>query len=97
MRTEVQQVTGANDIRLLPNPNKGQFTIKGSLASHDNEDIAVEITDMLGQVVYKSTVKALAGNINERISLRNDIANGMYLLSLRTAGENIVFHFVVGQ
>ena len=94
----VQQVSqGSSSIRLMPNPNKGQFTIKGSLAAKGDEDVAVEITDMLGQVVYKNTIKATGGNINEPVSLNSDLANGMYLLNLHSGNENIVLHFVIGR
>ncbi len=98
IRTDVEQViNGANDIRLIPNPNKGQFSIKGVLQSKSNEDVYVEVTDMLGQVVFNSTARSIAGNLDEQISLRDGIANGMYLLNLRIGSERVVFHFVVGQ
>ena len=88
-------VTGS-DIRILPNPNKGAFTIIGSIGI-TGEDVAIEITDMLGQVIYKDKVSAHNGDLNERIQLSNTIANGMYILSLHTGAENKVFHIVVEQ
>lgn len=85
------------DVQLVPNPNKGEFILKGALGSAVNEDIFVEVTDMIGQVVYKSTISAKGGNINERINLGSNLANGMYLLNLRSEKENKVFHMVVEQ
>ena len=95
--TGVPQVgAGQSNVRLIPNPNKGQFVIKGSLAVK-NEDVTVEITDMLGQVVYKNTTRANGGDMDEAVSLKGDMPNGMYLLNLRSGNENVVLHFVIGQ
>ncbi len=94
----VQQVGIANsDIRLLPNPNKGIFTVKGTLGVATDEDVAMEVTNMLGQVIYKANVLARNGEINERVELGRNIANGMYILSLRSGGENKVFHLIIEQ
>ncbi len=94
----VQQVGIAGaDIRLVPNPNKGIFTVKGTLGVTTDEDVAMEVTNMLGQVIYKSNVQARNGEINERIELGRNIANGMYILSLRSGGENKVFHLIIEQ
>jgi hypothetical protein len=94
----VQQVSIANaDIRLLPNPNKGIFTVKGTLGFETNEEVTIEVTNMLGQSIYKSGVQARNGEINERIELGRNIANGMYILSVRSGGESKVFHLVIEQ
>jgi hypothetical protein len=94
----VTQVTrGSGDIKLLPNPNKGQFTVKGSLSTSVDEEVSLEITNMLGQVVYSSKVMAHKGIIDEHIQLNSALANGMYILNLRSEGDNNVFHIVVEQ
>jgi hypothetical protein len=84
------------DIILVPNPNKGDFSVKGSLSSAANEEVTLEVTDMIGQVVYSNKVTAHGGEINEHIMLKN-LANGMYLLNMRTGDEKTVFHFVITQ
>ena len=94
--TGVQQLSGTGDVWLIPNPNKGQFLVKGSLGVID-EEIYMEITDMLGQVVYKKNVMTHNGNINEQIALSNTLANGMYMLNLNSASGHKVFHFVIEQ
>jgi hypothetical protein len=86
-----------SDIRLLPNPNTGDFVIRGTVGSADDQDFVAEVTDMLGQVIYKDNVSAHSGNINQHISLSNTLANGMYMLTLRSATESKVFHFVIGK
>ena len=94
----VQQYTvGNSDIRLLPNPNKGVFTVKGTLGTLTDEEISLEVTDMLGQVVYRNKVMTHDGKINEQVRMENVLANGMYLLNLRSGSDNKVFHFVIEQ
>jgi len=95
-RVGVQQITSAgNDIRLVPNPNKGTFTVKGTLGSQGDEEVMLVVTDMLGQVIYTNNVTAVNGKIEEQISLNGNLANGMYLLSVHSANQNNIFHFVI--
>ncbi len=90
-------VSGSGGISVLPNPNKGEFTIKGTLGTATDEEIWLEVTDMLGQVVYREQVMAYSGKINQRITLGKETANGMYLLTLVSGTENKVFHIVIEQ
>jgi hypothetical protein len=96
--TEVGSVSlSSSDIKLLPNPNKGEFIVRGTLGTTDDQELTAEVTNMLGQVVYKEKITVRNGNINERILLSNTLANGMYMLSLHSSNENKVFHFVLEQ
>jgi len=96
--TGVQQITaGGGDIKLVPNPNKGIFTVKGTLGTTDDEEVSLEVTDMLGQVIYRSNVLARNGSINESVDLGHGLANGMYMLNLRSGSDNKVFHLVIEQ
>jgi hypothetical protein len=94
--TNVKQITSnGGDVKLIPNPNKGEFSLKGTLGTSLDEEAVVEITDMIGQVVYTNKVMTHGGNIDEHISLNKSLANGMYILNLRSGSENTVFHFVI--
>lgn len=94
----VTQVTSAGgDVKLVPNPNRGTFTVKGTTGTTADEEVSLEITNMLGQVVYANKVMAYGGNIDQRIELGNALANGMYLFSLRSGTQNTVIHFVIEQ
>ena len=86
-----------SDIHVIPNPNKGVFTIKGTLGITNDEEVSVEITDMVGQRVYKEKVKVTGGAINKQIQFNGNIANGMYLLSLHSSVANDVFHIIIEQ
>ena len=90
-------VTGkGSNVTLVPNPNKGDFTVKGTLASNIDQEVTLEVVDMIGQVIYTSKVTAQGGNINEHVKL-NNLSNGMYLLNMRSGDESVVFHFVIEQ
>jgi len=40
---------------------------------------------------------AINGDINERLSVKNNLANGMYLINLRSGTVSNVFHVVIEQ
>ncbi len=93
-----RQVSISNgDVRVIPNPNKGAFDIKGSLGVQTDEEVSLEITNMLGQTVYRNTVTARDGNISEHVKLDNNIASGMYLLNLRSGATQNIYHIVIEQ
>jgi hypothetical protein len=94
----VKQVNASGaEVRLAPNPNKGVFSLSGSMGNTLDEEVAIEITNMLGQVVYSGKVKTSGGNIDTRIELSSSAANGMYLLNLQSASAHTVLHFVMEQ
>ena len=89
--------TTCGGFTIQPNPNSGSFTVRGASGTGVDEEVTIEITDMLGQVVYREKTEAQNGKLNERIILGQKIANGMYLLNVRTAAGNNVFHVVVEE
>ncbi|PQJ09393.1 hypothetical protein CJD36_019305 [Flavipsychrobacter stenotrophus] len=93
----VNNVNTTGNLVLAPNPNNGTFTIKGNLGVTTNEQATLEVTDMLGQVVYKQQVSTQAGELNESVSLPGSLANGIYLLNVRTQAGSNTFHFTVQQ
>ena len=85
------------EVNVIPNPNKGTFVIRGFLGTLNDEDVSLELTDMLGQVVYKNTVVAPGGILENKISLTNTLPNGMYVLNLRSGSVTKIFHIVIEQ
>jgi len=92
-----QVVAGTSDVKVIPNPNKGIFTLSGTLGSSDDVDVTIEVLDVVGHVVYTQKAVAHNGTLNERIQLNGAIANGMYLLNMRSDVASQVFHIVVEQ
>ncbi|MES2702624.1 MAG: Ig-like domain-containing protein [Bacteroidota bacterium] len=93
----VTTVTAIGDVILVPNPNKGQFSVRGTLTVKADQEVAIEITNMLGQTVYSSKVMARNGVINQQLQLDNTLANGMYMLNMVAGEDRKVFHFVLEQ
>ena len=94
----VTQMNSANDnVLVVPNPNKGDFSVKGSLGAAVNGEVTMELTDMLGQSVYKNKVIVHNGDIDEHVQLGLKIANGMYLLTLHSGADQKTFHVVIEQ
>ena len=89
--------TMGNDLQIaiVPNPNKGEFTLKGNLKGEVNQAFNISITDVIGQVVYKGTLSPINGQINEQIQLANNPAPGIYLLSIYSEGSSRVLHLVI--
>lgn len=82
-----------SSLLLIPNPNNGTFTIKGNAGITRDEEVSLEITNMLGQVIYRSNVRTKGGELDEKVMLGNDLAVGMYLLNIQSANVNKTFHF----
>ena len=82
---------------LQPNPNKGEFTINGTLAAQGDEQLNIVVTDVLGQAVYTGNTTAQNGSVNAHVTLANTVANGMYLVSLTSGSDRVVFHVVINR
>lgn len=83
------------DVRIIPNPNKGVFTVNGTMGSTQDEVITLEVADVLGQVIYRNRVVAQGGKLNEAITMSNTLANGMYILNIQSGNKYKAFHFVI--
>ncbi len=93
----IRPVAIIDNIAVSPNPSKGTFTVKGSLGITNDEQVSIEITDMIGQAVYKNVIVAVSGQINEHVKLSNTIASGQYILNVRSGVASKVFHIVIEQ
>ena len=85
-----------NSMTIFPNPNHGSFEIKGTLGNVDQK-IVLEVRNLIGQVVYTKEANSVNGKVDEMVQLSNNIASGMYLLTVQSGAETIVFHVVVEQ
>ncbi len=78
---DVKNVINKMNIEILPNPNKGVFTVK--LPDEDREGIQIKITNSLGETipfVYKARDTRVELTINE--------LKGIYFLNIRTQKNN---------
>ena len=92
---DIKTITSGSAIAIRPNPNAGQFNLVGFTGSVNDQEIAVEVTDMIGQVVYKDNLSVKNGRINQQLTLASTLANGMYILNLHTTSGDKIIHFVI--
>ena len=86
---------GSTDVfNVMPNPSKGEFKLTGSLAS-SSQTVIINVTNMMGQVVFRKTVDGGQRKINEQIDLGETINDGVYLLSVSTNEGQQVFHVTI--
>ncbi len=87
---------GGDNLTLFPNPNTGMFTLSGMITNVSGKDIELEVTDMLGRIVYRGTTTPQSGVVSQQISL-NGLATGSYLLRVNMESGTEVFRFVVAK
>lgn len=83
----------AMDVRVVPNPNKGVFQLEGNITREENT-ILIEITDMIGKVVYNTDLSVLKGKISHRVEAKG-VAPGAYLLKIHSGQYNKVIHITI--
>ena len=92
----VANVTASlENIGLFPNPNSGNFTVKG-LLTENNGPVTFDITNLVGQVVYTEQATFNSTELNKTISLKN-IPDGVYVLRITQDGQSKIFRFSVQQ
>ena len=92
-----QVVASNNNFTLAPNPNMGEFTIRGTLGNPAESKVNIVITNLVGQTILRKTAKINNGAINERIVLDKTIPNGTYTVTVISSDSYAIFHVVVNQ
>jgi hypothetical protein len=92
--TGIHETLVGNAITVFPNPTNGSLTLEGTVATEDGV-ASVEILDVLGQVVYSGKATIIKGHVSERIQLNTGLANGMYVLHLRSLSTTKEIDFVL--
>lgn len=81
------------NIELFPNPNNGSFTLKGMLSNINDGNVAIDVTNAIGQTVYSGNTAVINGALDQSVQL-NDLPTGVYMLRLNKDGMGKVFRFV---
>lgn len=92
-------VTAAvSNLSVMPNPNSGVFSIRGTLAgSEDNKEAVIEVIDMMGKTIYTDVAELDNGQMNKDITLSSGMANGTYLVRIKSNGASEVLRFVLDR
>jgi hypothetical protein len=82
----VETVPSLQFITAYPNPSNGNFTISGYTGN--SKHVLVEISNTLGQVIYREEVTPVNNELNKTIALSASVADGMYYINLSTNEEH---------
>lgn len=72
-------ISAGNDLNVFPNPNNGEFDMTMNVAN--NNDYTIEISNVLGQVIYSETLKDFSGKYTKHLDL-NTYGEGLYMVSV---------------
>ncbi|MEO8934657.1 MAG: T9SS type A sorting domain-containing protein, partial [Xanthomarina sp.] len=77
--------------RLYPNPlNDGTFYVHAPKLN--GEQVQVNITDMAGRQIFNNTLAVSDNKVT--VSVNSDLTSGVYLVTLKHAGESHTFRLV---
>ncbi|MDR3680206.1 MAG: T9SS type A sorting domain-containing protein [Flavipsychrobacter sp.] len=86
---------GALTISIYPNPNSGNFTVNGNVG--DEKEVRIEVSNLLGQVVYATNHTVSNGILNQQLNLPSTIPNGLYQVKIKTNSAFEVIKFVLNK
>jgi hypothetical protein len=84
-------------IFLFPDASNGCFTLYAALHLKTGTTTPIQITNMLGQVVYENTIALRNGNIYTHIIPGTGLPNGIYLLHINSKNEPSTVRFVLQE
>ncbi len=83
-------------VYLSPNPNRGAFRIEAYVSTTASM-AEIEVSDMIGRVVYKQETPVVQGILKKDIELGSDLPDGVYILRLAAGGTTKVIQLVIAQ
>jgi len=94
--TGVANVSSAmEDIDLYPNPNNGNFTIKGVLGNTNINAVNFKVYNLIGQVVYEGSITPQSNALNKTFEL-NNMPDGVYIMNINgDGGQSKIIRFTV--
>lgn len=81
------------NLNVFPNPGKGTFFLSADLSS--TTDLALEIENVMGQIIYSKTYYRAVGKLTELIDI-TDKANGIYFLIIK-ANDSFIYKKIVKE
>ncbi len=82
----LDQNTEYGSISVYPNPAHDNFTVSLNNVSVSG-DAFVQVSDITGRIVYSNNTVIMSGQLNDVVSLGNDVVNGMYVVTVTSGAE----------
>jgi sugar lactone lactonase YvrE len=93
--TGIRVLNNDIDLAIIPNPNNGIFSIMGSINDINDNAVAIEIANMMGQAIYKTTLSNNRGTIDGQIRIPYTLPAGLYLLKAQTGINSAIYKFQI--
>jgi uncharacterized protein YjdB len=84
------------DPTLMPNPNKGSFSVKG-VVNINTDRLQLTVTDVIGRVIYTTRAAVIKNNIDTVLTLPDSLANGIYLLTVGEGEHTTLIRFAISH
>lgn len=86
-----ENLIGIDEVRIYPNPTKGQFTLEAGLLG--NENTAVIVRNILGQTVYNENIGKQSGKLVRVFDM--PLSKGLYIVEISRPAGSITRKLVV--
>lgn len=70
------------ELAICPNPNDGDFAIKGIVDAANGTTVQLQVADISGRIVYSDMTIVHDGGVDARVSIGPKINSGVYILSM---------------
>lgn len=87
-----ESLLGNTSLQVYPNPNSGTFQLEFNQL--DRKNMTIEVTNMIGQVIYKENLSSFSGDYKNTINL-NSAGKGIYILRITDGANGIARKVVV--
>lgn len=96
LSTGITRVDKENlNIGLFPNPNSGEFTLRGAMAEVEDH-ISVTIVDLFGKTIYVDNIGHDEWNKDVLIKITDPVP-GIYLVQVKSGNNHITKKMVISQ
>ncbi len=89
----IEDIFSAKSLGIYPNPSKGEFTLE--INSLENARYNVNITDIVGKVIYTNEFNCQKGNNQININLTEKLSNGIYMLGIKQGSTSVTKHLFI--
>jgi hypothetical protein len=90
----LEEVEGVGTISVYPNPTTGEFQIDFNTINDVN--IAVQVTNVLGQSVYAKNIGSINGTHKDAIDITNQ-APGVYYVTIVSDNKTVMTNKLIKQ
>lgn len=90
--TGIEDANNVFGLSIYPNPNDGNFTVNFNTAIKG--DYKVELTNALGQLIFKDELKQYSGEYHKKLSVV-DYGKGVYTITLTNEKNEVVKKIIV--